>query len=93
MNRNQNKTHTTFSNSLNIIDRTVRTIVGFGGILAILTGVATAPIQYFILSSLGIYLVHTAIIGVDPFYVAARRLWVIFAHDHSNRSISSAGAH
>ena len=92
MNRHQNNAGTAGSNNLSTTDRVVRTIVGFGGLIAILAGVATTPIQYFILSSLGIYLIHTVIIGIDPFYVAARKLQSVAARKHGNLPLSHAGA-
>ena len=92
MNTYQNNTSTSGSNTLSTFDKSVRTIVGFGGLLAILAGVATTPIQYFLLSSLGIYLIHTVIIGIDPFYVAARRLRSALAQNQGNLPTSPAGA-
>ena len=88
-----NRAATTGSNRLGTVDKSVRTIVGFGSLLAILAGVATAPLQYFVLSCLGIYLIHTVIIGLDPFYAAARTLRSALARDYGNHlPVSSAGA-
>ena len=54
------------------VERVARTVIGFAGFLAVLLDIATTPLQYFALSALGIYLVHTAIIGLDPFYAATQ---------------------
>jgi len=56
------------------IEKFVRTVIGFSGLLAVILGVATTPLQYFVLSALGIYLIHTVIIGLDPFYAAVHYL-------------------
>ena len=61
------------------VERVVRTVIGFSGLLAVIVGVATNPLQYFVLSALGIYLIHTVIIGLDPFYAAAHYLRVAIA--------------
>jgi len=56
------------------IEKFVRAAIGFSGLLAVIIGVASTPSQYFALSALGIYLIHTVIIGLDPFYTAAHYL-------------------
>ena len=56
------------------IEKFVRAAIGFSGLLAVVIGVATDPLQYFVLSALGIYLIHTVIIGLDPFYAAVHYL-------------------
>ena len=80
MNSYQTTAGKTCSYSLGATDKAIRTVVGFGALLVILTGVATTSIQIFVLSCLGIYLIHTVIIGIDPFYVAARELRSALAH-------------
>ena len=73
--------------AIGMVEKIVRTVIGSSGLLAIVVGVATNPLQYFILSVLGIYLIHTVIMGLDPFYAAAHYLRVAMTAKFGNVSI------
>jgi len=60
--------------AIGAVEKTIRTVIGFADLLAVIVGVVTSPLQYFVLSTLGIYLIHTAIMGLDPFYAAVQYL-------------------
>jgi hypothetical protein len=51
-------------------ERIFRLAISLVCIETIFCGVAVTPIEYSLLSVLTIYLVHTAILGLDPFYAA-----------------------
>jgi hypothetical protein len=73
---NANKSDDTRVGVIGKLEKIVRTVVGFSGLLAVLTGVVSNPLQYFVLIALGVYLIHTVIIGLDPFYAIAHYLRV-----------------
>ena len=75
------------------IEKIVRTVIGFSGLLAVIVGVAITPLQYFVLAALGIYLIHTVIIGLDPFYAVAHYLRAAVAPKLHNPSYSTQGNH
>ena len=60
-------------------EKILRTVVGFAGLLAVVAGAVTSPLRYFALIALGVYLIHTVIIGLDPFYAIAHYMRVALA--------------
>lgn len=74
------------------IERVLRTVISFAGFIAILT-VATSPIQYFVLAMLGVYLMHTAIMGLDPIYAIAHYVRDALNHKGHNFPVHARGAH
>jgi hypothetical protein len=75
------------------VEKIVRTVIGFSGLLAVIVGVAITPLQYFALSVLGIYLIHSVIIGLDPFYAVAHYLRAAVAPKLPNPSYHPQGNH
>lgn len=72
--------------TVGIVERAIRIVISIAGFLAILLGLATDPLQYFILSVLGIYLVHTAFTGLDPFYAAVHYVRLSLKNRRGNPS-------
>lgn len=60
--------------SLRLRDRIIRGMIAVAAMVAVLAGVVSAPILMFALAIFSIYLVKTALIGVDPVYAVADRL-------------------
>ena len=73
-------------------EKILRTVVGFAGLFAVVVGVATSPLQYFALIALGVYLIHTVIIGLDPFYAIAHYLRVALAPRFAASATTSENA-
>lgn len=57
-------------------ERVIRTAVGAGALMAVVTGTAGTPALIFILSTLGPYLIQTGLHGKDPVYALANHLHV-----------------
>ena len=75
------------------VEKIMRTVIGFSGLLAVIVGVVTNPLQYFVLSALGIYLIHTVIMGLDPFYAVAHYLRGALAPKAQNLPYHVQGNH
>ena len=57
-------------------ERGLRTLAGAALMFAVVAGAAPSPAMIFILCTLGLYMMHTALSGTDPVYALAGRLRV-----------------
>ena len=55
-------------------ERGFRTVSGLGILTMIVAGAVASPAALFALSLVGVYLVMTAIVGIDPFYALAQSI-------------------
>lgn len=76
--------------SVSIVDRAV---IGFAGIVTVVAGMVTSPTLIFVLSGLGIYLVHSAIIGLDPVHAALRFTRNTLTHRSNQQPLTTATSH
>ena len=67
--------HESSYNNMTNNERAFRTVLGMVLISKVIIGAIASPAAMFTLAAMSIYLVMTAIMGIDPFYAAAKSLY------------------
>jgi len=66
--------HTSFIPNVTRNERGFRTALGMGVLAAVIAGTISAPTAMFAATMASVYLVMSAIMGIDPVYAAAQSL-------------------